>query len=96
MAAVNPVESPPEADPPRRFATCADIARLQASIPWVWKGWLPSARVVGIAASEGVGKTRLATDLARRVWHGLTWPDGQAMTLPARSPTLWVAADGRA
>jgi hypothetical protein len=34
-------------------------------------------------------------DLARRVWHGEPWPDGQLMTLPPESPTLWVAADGQ-
>src|SRR5262249_2345981 len=60
-----------------------------------WKGWLPSARVAGIAAGEGVGKTRFALDLGRRVWHGEPWPDGQIMTLPPKSPTIWVAADGQ-
>jgi hypothetical protein len=85
----------PPIDPPRRFATCADIGRLQSAAAWIWKGWLPSARIVGIAAGEGVGKTRLALDLARRVWHGEPWPDGQGMTLPSKSPTIWVAADGQ-
>ena len=64
----------PAIAPPRRFATCADILKLETSVPWAWKGWLPSARVVGIAAGEGVGKTRLAMDLARRVWHGWSGP----------------------
>jgi hypothetical protein len=85
--------APTEEQP--RFATCADILRLETTEPWTWKGWLPSARVVGIAAGEGVGKTRLAMDLARRAWHGLPWPDGQPMTLPPKSPTVWVAADGQ-
>ena len=69
---------------------------MQSTTAWVWKGWLPSCRVVGIAAGEGVGKTRLALDLGRRVWHGEPWPDGQIMTpLPPKSPTIWVAADGQ-
>ena len=85
----------PVAAPPRRFATCADVLKLETAVPWAWEGWLPSNRIVGIAAGEGVGKTRLAMDLARRVWHGEPWPDNQPMTLPPKSPTLWVAADGQ-
>ncbi|MGP0068623.1 MAG: AAA family ATPase [Isosphaeraceae bacterium] len=95
LVAVDPMKPAPPIDPPRRFATCSDVARLQSSIAWVWKGWLPSARVVGVAAAEGVGKTRFAMDLARRAWHGEPFPDGQAMTLPPKSPTIWVAADGQ-
>ena len=95
MAQADPMGPPPVIKPPRRFATCADVMRLETTAPWTWKAWLPSARVVGIAAGEGVGKTRLAMDLARRVWHGEPWPDGQPMTLPPESPTLWVAADGQ-
>jgi hypothetical protein len=95
MANVDPNGPPPVIAPPRKFATCADVLRLEAATPWVWEGWLPSAKIVGIAAGEGVGKTKLATDLARRVWHGLAWPDGQAMTLPPKSPTIWIAADGQ-
>jgi hypothetical protein len=85
----------PPIDPPRRFATCADIARVQAGTAGAWQGWLPSSRIVGVAAGEGVGKTRFALDLDKRVWHGEPWPDGQAMTLPPKSPTIWVAADGQ-
>ena len=95
MAQVDPNEPPPLIDPPKRFATCADVSKLELDVPWAWEGWLPSARVVGIAAGEGVGKTRLAMDLARRVYHGLAWPDGQPMAMPPKSPTLWVAADGQ-
>ncbi len=95
IAQADPKEPPPLLDAPKRFATCADVSKLEMDVPWVWEGWLPSARVVGIAAGEGVGKTRVAMDLARRVYHGLAWPDGQPMTMPPKSPTLWVAADGQ-
>ena len=95
MAQADPMGPPPVIEPPRRFATCADVMRLETTAPWTWEAWLPSARVVGIAAGEGVGKTRLAMDLARRVWHGEPWPDNQPMTLQPESPTLWVAADGQ-
>ena len=53
----------PLIDPPRRFATCADVLRLETSAPWAWQGFLPSSGVAGVASGEGVGKTRLALDL---------------------------------
>ncbi len=96
MADIRPDEPPPTAEAAtRRFATCADLVGVQGADAWIWPGWLPAARVSGVAAAEGIGKTRFALDLARRVWHGLPWPDGAPMTLPPRSPTLWVAADGQ-
>lgn len=50
-----------------RFATAADIRRLMAVTPWVWEGWIPAARIVGVASPEGTGKSRFALDLTRRV-----------------------------
>ena len=46
-----------------------------------------------MAADPGIGKTRFALDLARRLWFGLPWPDGQPATLPAGTRTLWVQGD---
>ncbi|MFO0892555.1 MAG: AAA family ATPase, partial [Isosphaeraceae bacterium] len=55
---------------------------------------IPASRVVGVAASEGTGKTRFLLDLARILYLGLPWPDGQPATLPAGTRTLWLCADG--
>jgi hypothetical protein len=77
-----------------RFATAADVRRVLSQIRWRWDGWIPAARVIGIAASEGSGKTRFALDLARRIHLNLSWPDGQAMTFPAGTKTLWMCSDG--
>jgi AAA domain len=95
LAEIDPAGPPPLIHPPRRFATCADVVRLETATPWAWKGFLPSSRIVGIASGEGVGKTRFALDLSRRAWHEEDWPDGQPMTLPRKSPTIWVPADGQ-
>ena len=95
IADADPLQPPPEGKPPRRFATCADIDRLRSSIPWAWELWLPAARISGIAAGEGVGKTLLALDLCRRAWNGEPWPDGQIMTFPPESCSIWLAADGQ-
>jgi hypothetical protein len=80
---------------PGEPATLADLRPLVSRVPWVWEGYIPAARISGIAAFEGVGKTRFALDLARRIWHGLPWPDGQPPSFPASTPTLWVCADGQ-
>ena len=69
------------------------MRRQRTTIGWTWQGWIPSARIVGVAALEGVGKTRFFMDLARRLWHRLDWPDGQP-TLPAGTKTVWLCSDG--
>jgi hypothetical protein len=76
------------------FATAADIRKLMAQIRWDWDGYIPKARVIGVASFEGTGKTRFLLDLARRIWRNLPWPDGQPMTFPACTPTLWLCSDG--
>jgi AAA domain len=95
VADADPTGPPPEADPPARPATLADVRKVMAYSQWLWEGYIPAARLAGIAAYEGVGKTRLAMDLARRLWFALPWPDGQPATFPERTPTLWVCADGQ-
>ena len=76
-------------------ANVGDVDRVMGDLEWVWEGWLARAGIAGVAAAEGAGKTRLIADLLRRVWFGLEWPDGQAPTLPAGTPALWICADGQ-
>jgi AAA domain len=96
LAAADPLASCPEADETNsRPATLADVRKIMAEAQWLWNLYIPAARIVGIAAYEGIGKTRFATDLARRIWFALPWPDGQPATLPQGTPTLWVCADGQ-
>jgi hypothetical protein len=93
LADVDPLGPAPQVQTVR-FATAADVRRNMAQVRSTWEGWIPASSVIGIAALEGVGKTRFLMDLLRRSWHGLTWPDGQAMTLPPRTPAIWMCADG--
>jgi hypothetical protein len=74
-------------------ATVADLIRANATIRWAWEKWFPIGVLTILASEPGVGKTRLCADLARRVYHGLVWPDGSPASFPQGSPTLWVAAD---
>jgi hypothetical protein len=84
---------PAEAEPPRRWATLADIRQFLAVSHWAWEGWIPAAHIAGIAAFEGVGKSRFALDLCRRAYLGLPWPDGSPMTLPPGTKSLWICSD---
>src|SRR5262249_17950162 len=59
VAAADP-DGPPGAEPPARPATLADIRKVMAESQWLWQGYIPAARIAGIAAYEGVGKTRFA------------------------------------
>jgi hypothetical protein len=87
-------EAEAEPTPPRRLAHLGDVRQLNTDVRWIWPGWLPAARIAGLASLEGCGKTRLMLDLGRRIWHALPWPDGQPPTFPAGTPTLWICADG--
>lgn len=76
-------------------ATAADIRAANMSTRWAWKGWIQLGATTCLAAEPGVGKTRLAMDIAKRLWHGLPWPDGQLATFPPGTKTLWVPADNQ-
>jgi hypothetical protein len=94
LAGVDPTLPPPPAWLPTAFATVADVRRILCQTPWLWDGWFPSNRILGVAGFEGTGKTRFLLDLARRIFLALPWPDGQLPTLPAGTRSLWICADG--
>ena len=98
IADQDPTRPPPTAATAtgHKFATAADVRAVQTAAGSTWEGFIPSAKIFGIAAPEGVGKTRFCLDLCRRAWHGppLTWPDGQTIALPPHTPSLWLSADG--
>ena len=64
VAGVDPAGPIPQDERPT-FATLEDVARAGSGTRWLWEGWLPAARVCGLAALEGCGKTRLLLDLRR-------------------------------
>jgi hypothetical protein len=92
LSAVNPDASPPR-DEPRVYATMDDVGRLLSNQAWLWRGWVASGVLNAVAAEPGVGKTRFALDLARRLWYGDPWPDGQTNRQPCGTRTLWVLGD---
>ncbi len=92
LAAIDPEGPPPEAAP-GSFATLADYARIASDQHWLWQGWIARGVFNAVAAEPGTGKTRFALDLARRLWLGMPWPDGQPTGLPEGTRTLWVQGD---
>ncbi|MEW4568503.1 AAA family ATPase [Tautonia sp. JC769] len=93
LSAVDPLGPPPEPEPARSCATLADVRSLVASAGWHWEQWLLAGALNGLAADPGTGKTVMAADLARRLWFGEPWPDGQPNTFPEGTRTLWVPGD---
>lgn len=84
--------------PDRRYtaddvATIDDLERAGVEIRWLWRQWIVRSAINIVAAEGGVGKTRFAADLLRRVRFGLPWPDGSEMTLPRDAVSLWVVSD---
>jgi hypothetical protein len=95
IADIDPTRPPPDpaANTTRCYATLEDIARIVSNQPWLWKGWIASGVLNALAADPGIGKTRFALDLARRLFFGEPWPDGQPNIMPAGSRTLWIQGD---
>jgi hypothetical protein len=93
------VDARPTGPPPERDegtiagANLGHIRRLVESQPWLWPGWLAGGAMTALASDAGIGKTLLALTLARAIWTGGRWPDGQENPLPAKTKTLWVPGD---
>ena len=90
---IEPEGSVPEMEPEAVYATLADYARMASDQRWLWEGWLARGVLNVVAAEPGTGKTRFTLDMARRIYCGLPWPDGQPTGLAEGSRTLWIQAD---
>ena len=66
------------------------------STKWAWEGWIQLGATTCLAAEPGTGKTRYGMDLAKRIFHGTTWPDGTPIPDEIKGKTtLWIPADGQ-
>lgn len=53
-----------------------ELAMELRPIEWVWNGWIPRGMLTALGASQGSGKSFVATDLAWRIIHNQGYPDG--------------------
>jgi hypothetical protein len=60
----------------------ADIALGLPPIEWVWDGWIPRGLLTVMGASQGSGKSFVATDLAWRIIENRGYPDGAPVKKP--------------
>jgi hypothetical protein len=74
--------------------TLADAFIVLGETRYAWNGYIMRAGLNCISGDTGAGKTCLAMDLHRRQYHGLTWPDGQAVEEPGRK-IIWLMSDQR-
>ncbi len=75
-----------------------DIQSLEAiamdlpPIEWVWDGWIPRGLLTVLGASQGSGKSFVATDLAYRIIHNIGFPDGSPVKRPGAN-VIYVDAE---
>lgn len=60
------------------FQSFAEIAPGLEPITWLWPGWIPRGMITLLGAVPGAGKSMIALDLAKRIIHGESFPDGKA------------------
>ena len=92
LAAVDPL-GPLPATVKRRSAHLGDLATANGVSRFIWPNWIVRAHFTLLSSNPKIGKTRFALELAKRIWEGREWPDGQKPTFPAGTPTLWVCGD---
>ncbi len=69
-----------------------DIAMDLPPIEWVWDGWIPRGLLTVLGASQGSGKSFVATDLAYRIIHNQGFPDGTSVKRPGAN-VIYVDAE---
>ncbi len=92
LVAVDPL-GPLPATVKRRSAHQGDLATANGVSRFIWLNWIVRSHFTLLSSNPKVGKTRFALELAKRIWEGKEWPDGQKPTFPAGTPTRWVCGD---
>jgi hypothetical protein len=83
----------PKAPGGNRYPSLADIGGSLSPIDWLWPAWIPRGMVSVLGAAPGAGKSIVALDLARRIIHGESLPDGTPVPNPGANVVL-VDAEG--
>lgn len=73
------------------YPSLAEIADELSPINWLWPDWIPNGMITLLGSAPGIGKSLLSLDLARRVIHGMDFPDGSVVSKPG--PVIYVDAE---
>jgi KaiC/GvpD/RAD55 family RecA-like ATPase len=74
-----------------RICTGFDLLSLPKT-EWLWENFIPRGHVTLLFGEQGVAKSALAQNLAKKLSNGGAWPDGAG--IKDRSKTLWLDAEG--
>lgn len=89
--ASDPYGPPP--DTVRLTAHLGDLTAVNDSGRFIWPRWIVRGHFTLLTSEPKIGKTRLGLEIAKRLYLGHPWPDGQEPTSPDGTKTLWVPGD---
>ena len=75
------------------YPSLSELSHQYPPVDWLWPAWIPNGMLTLFGAAPGVGKSLVALDLARRIIHGLPFPDG-APGHPFGRDVLIIDAEG--
>ena len=64
------------------YPSLHQISNRFPPVDWLWPSWIPRGMLTLLGAAPGVGKSLVALDLARRIIHNGTFPDGAPVPCP--------------
>lgn len=73
--------------------TFGAVAGKIGKMKFLWENWLVTGNINMICSKPKYGKTRFYLALAKCLWEGTEWPDGQANTNPPGSKMLVAPYD---
>jgi len=71
---IRPAEAPVGLSVPLAATPAADVAPVE--VGWLWRPWLPKAKIVTLDGDPATGKSTMVLDLAARITTGGLMPDG--------------------
>jgi len=68
----------------------SEVAATLPEIRWLWPAWVPLKMLTLMGAVAGAGKSMVALDLAKRVIHGMPFPNGAVNPCPEGRNVIYI------